>query len=84
MKENDMLNKKWLVPVMALMLSSSVLADPPRDRLVPLFVGGVGCVAGWVFYAARGAAWGRPALAAFLLSNTAQYFANNFPRHTKY
>ena len=74
-----MMSKKWLAAAMALMLSCPVFADPPRDRLVSMFAGGVGCVAGWVFFAARGAAWGRPALAAFLACNTAQYFANNFP-----
>jgi len=67
---------------MALFLSAQLLAGPPHDRVAPfnMIVGGFGCVAGWVFFAAKGAPWGRQALAAFLMSNTALYLNNNFAK----
>jgi len=69
--------KLFVVSIFCIFCGQTFAASPDaeirRTEALMTAVAGVGIAAGWAFYCARGAPWGRKALAGFLAANTASW-----------
>ncbi len=68
--------RKLFVAFIFCMFCTQSFASPNQDKFMTV-TGGIGCLAGWAFFAARSAPWGRYALAVFLSSNTVRWISND-------